>query len=155
MVTYFDSIDLRLSDYEQYLEGAPMLLEIAIWKSKITELFDRNNDTLTIDMKMQCRTDSVTVVDIIVPYFLSFLFDGDEGADIVGSVLLMLLELAIWKSKIMNQFSQNAADMRLQSRADSLSMVLVIVRNVLSFLYLMVMMATCLGLWRSSWGQEQ
>ena len=37
-----------------------MLLELAIWKSKITEQLERNNKNLTIDMRMQCRIDSVT-----------------------------------------------------------------------------------------------
>jgi len=75
--SYFDSIDSKLSVY-QNLEDAPMLLELAIWKSKIIEqLFDRDNGTLTVHMlKMQCCTDSVTMVTIIVPNVLSFLTDG-------------------------------------------------------------------------------
>ena len=44
---------------------APMLQELALCKSKITEQFDRNYDTLTVDMKMQYRADSLTMVDVL------------------------------------------------------------------------------------------
>jgi hypothetical protein len=37
MGTYFDSIDSKLLDYKQYLEDAPMFLELAIWKSNFIE----------------------------------------------------------------------------------------------------------------------
>jgi hypothetical protein len=50
-----------------------MLLELAIWKVKIAEQADWNNVLLAADMKMQCRTDSVTMVIIVVPKVLSFL----------------------------------------------------------------------------------
>ena len=75
METYFDSIDSRLSDCQQYLEGSPMLLELAIWKSEILEqLFDGNNGSLTVDiLKMRCRADSLPMVAIIVRNVLSFL----------------------------------------------------------------------------------
>ena len=56
-----------------------MLLELALWKMKITEQFDSSNDTLTFDRKMQRHTDSVTMVTIILPNVLSFLTDGDDG----------------------------------------------------------------------------
>jgi hypothetical protein len=74
--TYFDSIDSRLSDCEQYLEeDAPMLLELAIWKSKIAEqVFDRNNGSLTVDiLRMGCRVDSLLMVFIIVRNVFSYL----------------------------------------------------------------------------------
>jgi hypothetical protein len=54
----------------------------------------------------------------------------------------MLLELAIWKSKMTDQDGQNTADMKMPCRADSLLMITIIVLNVLSFLLLMVMVAT-------------
>ncbi len=37
-----------------------------------------SNILLTPKMKMQCRTDSVTMVNIIVPNVMSFLTDGDD-----------------------------------------------------------------------------
>ncbi len=61
------------------------MLELAIWESKIIERFDRNNVTLTFDMTMQCRTDSVTMETIIVPNVMSFLTDGDDGIDVFCS----------------------------------------------------------------------
>jgi hypothetical protein len=40
-----------------------MTLELALLKSIIIEQFDRNNDTpLTNDVKMQCHTDSLSMV---------------------------------------------------------------------------------------------
>jgi hypothetical protein len=67
--SYVDSIDTKLSFYENLLD-APMLLELAIWKSKFTEQLDKNDDTLAIGRKIQCRTDSVMMVTIIVPNVL-------------------------------------------------------------------------------------
>ncbi len=67
---YFDSIDSKLSIYKN-LEDACTLLELAIWKSKLSEI----NAPLTKEMRMQCRTDSVMMVTIIVPNVLSFLTD--------------------------------------------------------------------------------
>jgi len=54
-------------------EGAPALLELAIWKSKIIERTDGNIDLLDADMKIECRNDSLSMVAIIVPNVLSFL----------------------------------------------------------------------------------
>ncbi len=79
---YFDSIDSKLSVYEK-LKYAPASLELAIWKSKIIEQTEGNIYLLTTDMKMQCRTDSLQKVTIIVPNVLSFLTDGDDGSDVV------------------------------------------------------------------------
>jgi hypothetical protein len=84
VTSYFDSIDNKRSLYETF-EDAPMLLELAIWKSQITELLEKNEDTFTIDMKMQCCTDSVTMVGIVVPNVLTFLTDGNEGAEFAHS----------------------------------------------------------------------
>ena len=68
---YFDSIDSKLSVYEN-LNDAPTLLELAIWKSKITEQTNGNIDLLTDEMKMECRIDSISTVVIIVPNVLTF-----------------------------------------------------------------------------------
>jgi hypothetical protein len=65
---HFCSIDSKLSAYE----GSTML-ELAIWKSKIAEQTDGVIDVLDADMKMACRIDSLSMVDIIVPNVLSFL----------------------------------------------------------------------------------
>jgi hypothetical protein len=75
--TCYDSINSKLSVYEN-LRDAPMLLELAIWKSKIIQqLFNRDNGILTVNMlKMKCHTNSVAMVTIIVPNVLSFLTDG-------------------------------------------------------------------------------
>jgi hypothetical protein len=81
--SYLDFIDSKLSICEN-LEYAPMLLELAILKSKITEQFDRKNGFLTVDMKMQYRLDFATMVSIMVPYVLSFLTDGGYGSDVIG-----------------------------------------------------------------------
>ncbi len=57
-------------------------MELAIWKSIITKqlIFGGSNGNLTYDiLKMQCRADSLTMVTIIIPNFLSFLTDGDDG----------------------------------------------------------------------------
>lgn len=56
-----------------------MLLELAIWKWKITEQFHWNSGSLVVDMRMRRRTDSVTAVTIIVPNVFSFLTDGNNG----------------------------------------------------------------------------
>ena len=55
-----------------------MLLELAIWKSKIIQqLFNRDNGILTVNMlKMKCCANSVAMVTIIAPNVLSFLTDG-------------------------------------------------------------------------------
>ena len=62
-------------------EGSTML-ELAIWKSEIVEQTDGNINLLTPDMKIACRIDSLSMVDIIVPNVLSFLHDdANEGDD--------------------------------------------------------------------------
>ena len=58
--SYFCSIDSKLSVYDK-LKDSPALLELAIWKSKIIERTDRNIDLLDADMKIECRTDSLTL----------------------------------------------------------------------------------------------
>jgi hypothetical protein len=76
--SYFTSIDIKLSVYEN-LKDAPVLLELALWKSKIMERFDKNKYALVGCTKMECRTDSLSMVGIIVPNILTFLTDGDDG----------------------------------------------------------------------------
>ena len=77
MDSYFHSIDSVLSAYE----GSTML-ELAIWKSKIVEQTDGVIYPLDADLKMACRIDSLTMVDIVVPNVLSFLHcDANEGDD--------------------------------------------------------------------------
>jgi len=74
----------KLSAYEAKLsayEGS-MMLELAIWKSKIAEQTDGNINLLTPDMRMGCRIDSLSMVQIILPDVLSFLRgDGHELAN--------------------------------------------------------------------------
>jgi hypothetical protein len=62
------------------LKDAPALLELAIWKSRT----DGNIDLLNADMKIEFRTDSLSMVDIIIPNVLSFLTDGDDRNDVVN-----------------------------------------------------------------------
>jgi hypothetical protein len=76
--SYFESIDPKLSVYKN-LEDAPTLLELAIWKSKISEI----NGPLTTEMRMQCWTDSVMMVTIIVPNILSFLTNNSGGNNVI------------------------------------------------------------------------
>lgn len=74
-------------------------MELAIWKSKITEQYGHDNHHNITNMhkkrridsvsKSQCRTDSVAMVRIIVPNVISFLTyvgnnivdDNDGGED--------------------------------------------------------------------------
>jgi hypothetical protein len=79
--SYFRSIDYKLFAYE----GSTML-ELAIWKSKIVEQTEGviiyPLDAVDADLKMACRIDSLTMVDIIVPNGLSFLRGhANEGED--------------------------------------------------------------------------
>ena len=61
------------------------MLELAIWKSKIVEQTDGNINLVTPDMMMGCPIDYLWMVDIILPYVLSFLhgdaIEGDNGDD--------------------------------------------------------------------------
>jgi hypothetical protein len=67
MNSHFDSIDSMLSKYEN-LKDAPTLLELAIWKSEITEQFGPYKD-VTAEMKMKCRVDSISMGMFIVHMF--------------------------------------------------------------------------------------
>ncbi len=67
---YFDSIEHRLSDYEQAQEVAP-ILELALWKSKMEEqLISKGLDA---EMKLQFYLYSLSMVCIIIRKALSFL----------------------------------------------------------------------------------
>lgn len=76
---YYHSIDSKLFVYEDLDDAdAPMFLELALWKSKIIEQFEAgNNAPLSVDMKKQCRTDSLAMVAIIISNVLSFISVGD------------------------------------------------------------------------------
>jgi hypothetical protein len=82
--SYFDSIDAKLSTYERF-EDTPMVLELAIWKSKIVDQYDGNLDYLTTKMKVQCRTDSLVMVNIIVQNVLLFLTCVDVKDHVVNA----------------------------------------------------------------------
>ncbi len=78
MESFFASINSRLSLYED-LEDLPALLELVLWRSKIIDQFSPSNISLTTEMKMKCRTDSIGMVRIIVPNVMTFLTDGNDG----------------------------------------------------------------------------
>jgi hypothetical protein len=81
--SYFDAIDSKLHLYE-HLRIAFPLLELAIWKSTICNQFGQYINSLTMEMKMQCRTNSLSMVNKIVPYVLPFLLDDDDGSNMVN-----------------------------------------------------------------------
>ncbi len=60
---YFGFVDSMLSAYET-LSDAPMLLELAIWNSKIPYQLGRNNESHHTDMRKRRRIDSVSMVSI-------------------------------------------------------------------------------------------
>jgi hypothetical protein len=74
---HFRCIDSKLSVYAE-LKDAPALLELAIWKSKINEQTDG-----IIDMKVECRIDSLSMVVFIIPYVLSFVTDDSKADNVV------------------------------------------------------------------------
>jgi hypothetical protein len=82
MNSYNHSIDSRFSVYEIF-KNTPALLELALWKSKINEQYCQSDFPLTTKMKMQCRNDSVAMVNIIVPNVMSFLTDSDDSNMVV------------------------------------------------------------------------
>ena len=49
------------------------LLQLAIWKSKITEQTNGDIDLLNAHMKIECRIDSMSMIGIIIPNVLAFL----------------------------------------------------------------------------------
>jgi hypothetical protein len=73
--SYFCSIVFKLYVYIK-LKDAPALLELAIWKSIIIKRTDGNINNISADMKMKCPIDSLSMVVIILPNVLSFLYDS-------------------------------------------------------------------------------
>ncbi len=71
--THFGSIDSKITLYEQILRDAPTLLELAIWKSKITERYAQHTEYSATNVRKRRRIDSVSNVINIVPNVLSFL----------------------------------------------------------------------------------
>lgn len=84
--SHYDLIDSMLSVYGDLDDtAAPMLLEVALWKSKVFEQFEGSNETIpAFDITIQCHTDSLTTVAIIIPNVWSFLSDGDNSNNVVG-----------------------------------------------------------------------
>jgi hypothetical protein len=90
--SFFASNESRIFLYE-ILKDAPALLELAIWKSKMTEQHGQDDDIVLAKTKKkrrigsvskeQSRTDSVTMVIIIVPIVSSFLTDDNDDNDSV------------------------------------------------------------------------
>jgi hypothetical protein len=85
---FFHSIESKLTLYEN-LKDHPALLELAIWKSKISDQHDHSDDHIMTNLTKKRRTDSVSrtqfrneslnMVMIIVPIVFSFLTDGNGG----------------------------------------------------------------------------
>ncbi len=69
---YFQSIESRLANYARLQEVAPFL-ELAFWKTKITER--SNGNLINDDLKILCRIDSFSMFAIIFPNVISFLFE--------------------------------------------------------------------------------
>jgi BspA type Leucine rich repeat region (6 copies) len=69
---YFDSIEHRLSNYEQAQEVAPFL-ELALWKTKIME--QSNGNLINNNKKNLCRIDSFSMFGVVFPNVLSFLVE--------------------------------------------------------------------------------
>ena len=67
---YLQSIASQLANYEHLQEVAP-LLELALWKSKISE--QTNTKDIDAQLKLQCRFNSLSMAPIIIQNALSFL----------------------------------------------------------------------------------
>jgi hypothetical protein len=61
--------------YYKNLKDVPMLLELAIWKSKMTDHLDRTAVTLTTKATIQCHAHFITMVFIVFPNGLTYLND--------------------------------------------------------------------------------
>jgi hypothetical protein len=66
---YFNTINSELAFYK--LHDAITVLELAIWKSKISEQYGRDMDNVSAMAKLQCRVECGACV--IIPNVLSFL----------------------------------------------------------------------------------
>ena len=74
--SYVESIDCKLSEYENCIEGTS-LLELALWKSKMMEhLYNTTDDDHTRDVRVQHRTNCGATV--IIPLVLAFLVTEPE-----------------------------------------------------------------------------
>ena len=86
LMTYFEYVHSMLVNYEhEYckLEDAALLLELALWKSKIDESMQNNDlgqneqmDDITADLRRQCRINCGS--DVIIPNVLPFLIANEE-----------------------------------------------------------------------------
>ncbi len=88
-ITIYDSIRFKLATYDK-LRDYPALLEVAIWRSQITERYFGLNKNRFVTKRtklhsddsvyLQCRIDSIAIVTIIIPNVFS-LTDGNIGND--------------------------------------------------------------------------
>jgi hypothetical protein len=65
------------------LRDYPALLEVAIWRSQISERYfglNKNRFVTNRTVYLQCRIDSIAIVTIIIPNVFS-LTDGNIGKD--------------------------------------------------------------------------
>jgi hypothetical protein len=69
---YFHSIESMLKNYE-WLQDTLPLLELAIWKSKLSEHFDPNNGNLSTNTKLERR--NTCGASVIIPIVQSFLME--------------------------------------------------------------------------------
>ena len=94
-----------------------MMLELALWKSKIIEQFSGRNILLTTEMKMQCLTESITMVNVIVPFHVTHNAEA-EAVDLLIEVqrLKILLEV-----DAVNEHNYSRICMYLAKTADYMS----------------------------------
>ena len=73
---YFDSIESRLSNYEQLCDDVVPILELACWKAKMTDNLN-GNVIITHDMRVSSchKDDALSMSGIIIPNVLPFLLD--------------------------------------------------------------------------------
>ncbi len=64
----FDSINSKISIYEIFRDTL-LLLELAIWKSTVTMLYDGNTNLLTASMKLECRNCSSVMLASLFQMF--------------------------------------------------------------------------------------
>jgi hypothetical protein len=68
------------------LKYSPAPLELVIWKLKSIDHSSPSNTLLTTKMKMQCHSDSVTMVIIFVPVVMSFLTDVNNSDCVIDDL---------------------------------------------------------------------
>ena len=84
--SFFASINTRLTLYES-LKDSPALLELVIRELKSIDQSSPSNTLLTTEMKMQCRFDSITMVNIIVLVVMSFLTDVNNSNCVIDDLI--------------------------------------------------------------------